>query len=251
MRSREWGVRSKGKRLLSTSYSRRLGLFIRFHDNTISTRGLGHHGRAAVDAQPHMAQPRLPLIDKSDKRHTIGGMAKRQFKLTEAEVNELKGAYQHCQDGLTKIRYQAVRLYGTGKKVSEIEEICGCSRPSLMEWCQAYRQCGLARLVDQRRGGNRAKLRGIELEQLQQQLAAYTPAQLLGVVNCYGDGQFWTVPDLAKLVERDYQVKYNSDTSYRTLFKRCDFSCQRPGSQYWSRNELAVLDFEQQLEKKL
>jgi transposase len=72
---------------------------------------------------------------------------------------------------------------------------------------------------------------------------------LLGVVNCYGDGQFWTVPDLAKLVERDYQVTYKSDTSYRTLFKRCHFSCQRPGSQYWSRSELAVLEFEQQLEK--
>lgn len=178
-------------------------------------------------------------------------MAKRKFKLTEAEVNELKGAYQQCRDGQTKIRYQAVRLYGTGQKVSDIEEISGCSRVSLMEWCRAYRQYGIAGLVDQRRGGNRAKLSGIELEQLQQQLAAYTPAQLLGAANCYADGQFWTVPELAKLVERDYQVKYNSDTSYRTLFKRCNFSCQRPGSQYWSRNELAVLEFEQQLEKKL
>ena len=176
-------------------------------------------------------------------------MAKRKFKLTEAEVNELKGAYQQCRDGQTKIRYQAVRLYGTGREVSDIKEICGCSRVSLMEWCRAYRQYGIAGLVDQRRGGNRAKLSGVELEQLQQQLEDYTPGQLLGVVNCYGDGQFWTVPDLARLVERDYQVTYKSDTSYRTLFKRCNFSCQRPGSQYWSRNELAVLEFEQQLEK--
>lgn len=177
-------------------------------------------------------------------------MAKRKFNLTEAEVNELKGAYQQCRDGQTKIRYQAVRLYGTGHKVSDIEEISGCSRVSLMEWCRAYRQYGIAGLVDQRRGGNRAKLSGIELEQLQQQLENYTPGQLLGAANCYGDGQFWTVPELAQLVERDYQVKYKSDTSYRTLFKRCNFSCQRPGSQYWSRNELAVLEFEQQLEKK-
>ena len=58
------------------------------------------------------------------------------------------------------------------------------------------------------------------------------------------------MPDLAKLVERDYQVTYQSETSYRSLFKRCQFSCQRPSSQYWSRNELAVLDFEQALEKK-
>lgn len=177
-------------------------------------------------------------------------MAKRKFKLTKTEENELKGAYQQCKDGLTKTRYQAVRLYGTGYEVSEIEEINGCSRPSLMEWCQSYRQYGIAGLVDQRQGGNRAKLSAVEIEQLQQQLEDYTPGQLLGSANCYGDGQFWNVPDLAKLVERGYKVNYKSDTSYRSLFKRCNFSCQRPGSQYWSRKELAVLEFDQQLEKK-
>ena len=175
-------------------------------------------------------------------------MAKRKFNLTETEVNELKAAYQQCRDGPTKIRYQAVRLYGMGYRVTEIEEISGCSRPSLMEWCRAYRQYGVAGLVDQRRGGNHAKLSPVEVEQIKQQLETYTPAQLLGPAACYGTGQFWTVPDLAKLVER--QVKYQSDTSYRSLFKRCDFSCRRPGSHYRFRNELAVLDFEQQLEKK-
>lgn len=177
-------------------------------------------------------------------------MNKRKFKLTQAEVNELKGAYQHCQAGQTKIRYQAVRLYGTGYKVKEIEEISGCSRPSLMEWCRAYRQYGIAGLVDQRQGGNRAKLKAVEIEQLQQRLEDYSPAQLLGQANCYGNGQFWNVPDLAKLIKRDYQIEFKSDTSYRNLFKRCNFSCQRPGSQYWNRKELAVLEFEQQLEKK-
>jgi len=178
-------------------------------------------------------------------------MAKRKFELTETEENELKGAYQQSQDGQTKIRYQAVRLYGMGYPVSEIEEISGCSRPSLMEWCRTYRQNGIVGLVDQRQGGNRAKLKPVQLEQLQQRLEDYTPAQLLGQVNCYGDGQFWTVPDLAALVKRDYKVEFKSATSYRNLFKRCNFSCQRPGSQYWSRKELAVLDFEQHLEKKL
>ena len=120
-----------------------------------------------------------------------------------------------------------------------------------MEGCRTYRQAGVAGLVDKRQGGNRAKLRPVELERLQQQLDEYSPGQLLGVVNCYGDGQFWTVPDLARLLERDYGVKYQSATSYRTLFKECDFSCQRPSHHYRSRNELAVLEFEQQLEKKL
>ena len=177
-------------------------------------------------------------------------MAKRKFKLSPTQINELKAAYRQCQDGPAKIRYQAVRLYGTGYAVAEIEEISGCSRPSLMEWCRAYRQYGVAGLVDQRRGGNRAKLTPVEIERIKQRLELYSPAQLWGPADCYGEGQFWTVPDLARLVEQEYQVKYKSDTSYRTLFELCDFSCRRPGSHYRSRNEMAVLEFEQQVEKK-
>jgi len=178
-------------------------------------------------------------------------MDRRRFKLTEAQDNELKWAYNQCQDAQTKIRYQAVRLYGKGYAVKEIQEITGCSRSSLMEWCRAYRQFGVAGLVDKREGGNRAKLSPVEVEQLQDQLHSYTPSQLFGSGECYGDGQFWTVPDLAKLIERDYGISYKSATSYRTLFDRCEFSCQRPEAHYRSRNELAVLEFEQQLEKKL
>jgi transposase len=177
-------------------------------------------------------------------------MAKRKFRLTSAQDNELKAAYSQCRTGLTKIRYQTVRLYGTGYRVKDIENITGCSRPSMMEWCRAYCRFGVAGLVDKRCGGNRAYLTPTEVEQLQVQLQTYTPQQLLGSAGCYGDGRFWTVPDLARLVERQYGVTYKSATSYRLLFDRCEFSRQRPGSHYRSRNELKVLEFEQQLEKK-
>jgi transposase len=132
------------------------------------------------------------------------------------QEKELKAAYSQCQDGLTKIRYQAVRLYGTGYEVKEIEAITGCSRPSLMEWCRTYQRFGVAGLVDQRRGGNRAKLNPIQLEQLQDQMETYSPRQLFGVNGYVGAGQFWTVPDLAKLVKEKYGITYQSQTSYRT-----------------------------------
>lgn len=176
-------------------------------------------------------------------------MAKRKFQLTVVQEKELKAAYSQCRDGQTKIRYQAVRLYGNGYPVKEIEAITGCSRPSLMEWCRAYQRYGVAGLVDQRRGGNRAKLRPIQLEQLQDQLQTYTPRQIFGADGSLGDGQFWTVPDLAKLVQEKYGITYQSKTSYRSLFDRCEFSRQRPGVHYRSRQEMKLLEFEQQLEK--
>jgi transposase len=176
-------------------------------------------------------------------------MRNRQFVLSETEVNELQGAFHNCEHGQTKVRFQAVRLYGQGHRVQEIESICGCSRSSLMEWCHAYRQDGIAGLIDKRQGGNRAQLQPVQIEMICELLHSYRPEQLWSVDECIGDGQFWTVPDLARLVEARCGVVYKSDNSYRSLFRQCEFSLQRPGHFYKSRKEQAVVTFEEELEK--
>jgi hypothetical protein len=57
-------------------------------------------------------------------------MAKRKFTFTPLQENELKAAYSQCQNGPTKIRYQEVRLYGTGYRVEEIENIQAVAVPA-------------------------------------------------------------------------------------------------------------------------
>jgi transposase len=176
-------------------------------------------------------------------------MSTRKFRLTEQQAQALQVAYLHSHDGATRTRYQAVRLYGVGYVVEEIQQICGCSQRSLLEWCQVYRAEGISGLVDHRLGGNRAQLSPMEIEALSQLLHGYTPARLLGPDGCEGPGQHWSVNDLRQLVWQQYGVRYKSPTSYHTLFNRCDFSYQRATKQYLSRNELKVMDFEERLEK--
>jgi transposase len=88
-----------------------------------------------------------------------------------------------------------------------------------------------------------------QIEHLQRLLHQYTPWQWLGEAACQGDGAFWTVIDLAQVVEREYGVCYKTKQSYYDLFAQCEFSRQRPGKQYKSRSEVKVMDFEEQLEK--
>lgn len=178
-------------------------------------------------------------------------MRNRQFVLSETEVNELQGAYHNCDNAQTKTRFQAVRLYGQGRDVKEIESVCGCSRSSLMEWCRAHRREGTAGLLDHRKGGNCAKIQPVQIEMIQELIHSYHPEQLWGPDNCVGDGQFWTVPDLAHLLEERCDVVYKSDNSYRTLFRKCGFTLQRPGHFYKSRSEQAIVTFEEELEKNL
>lgn len=178
-------------------------------------------------------------------------MRTRTFRLTEAEANSLHAAYLHMHNADTKTRFQAVRLYGLGYAVPQILNICGGSHSRLLEWARAYREEGLPALLDHRQGGNSAKLTPHQIETLRDQLQAYTPAQLLGRDHCMGPGAFWTVADLAHLVEREVGVRYQSKTSYYTLLAKCGLSRQCPAKQYKSHSDQNVMEFEELLEKKL
>lgn len=178
-------------------------------------------------------------------------MARRRNELTEKQLKELRQAYDQTKNGLTRTRYQAVRLYALGYPVDEIMEITGCSRTSLLEWWRKYRRGGVAALADKRVGGNATKLNPTQIEELSERLHLYTPFQLFGSAAAVGDGQFWSVIDLKRAVEQWYGVKYQSPTTYQRLFARCGFSYQRPGKVYKSRRDRQVIDFEENLEKKL
>ena len=118
-----------------------------------------------------------------------------------------------------------------------------------MEWNRKYHQGGIAALLDQRQGGNRALLRPEALEGLQRTLHQYQPNQLFAPDAYAGEGRFWTIATLSQLVEREYGVRYKRASSYRVLFDKCDFSYQRPSHHYLSRSEQCVMAFEEELEK--
>ena len=169
-------------------------------------------------------------------------MANRQFTLTEQQVAELNRAHDGNKDGPTRTRYQAVRLSGSGYRVSAIMEITGCSRSAFMHWCRIYREQGVAGL-GKRVGGNHRSLTPTQIADLERRLHQYTPRDLFS-----NSEPYWTVSELQRAVEHWYGVTYQSATSYYTLFHRLGFSRQRPAKSYKSRRETAVRDFEEQVE---
>jgi transposase len=176
-------------------------------------------------------------------------MARRRFQLSAEQTKELAMAYASCKDGPTRTRFQAVRLYGIGYPVTQIMDITGCSRTSLMEWCTAYRWGGSTALADKRLGGNRARLTPGQIQDLKGRLHTYTPGDLFGPTAATNGGQFWTIPDLQRAMERWYGINYQSRSSYHRYFHLCGFSYQRPARVYKSRSEARVAEFEAQLEK--
>jgi transposase len=169
--------------------------------------------------------------------------------MTEEQLDELQRAYRNTKDGAERTRYQAVWLYGQGYPVAEICQITGCSTTSLMEWNRQYREYGLEALVDQRDGRNRAKLTREQTTELSEKLRMYTPRDLFGSETHTASGQHWAVEDLARAVQQWYGVRWQSRTSYHSLFARCAFIYQRTEKVYKSRRERDVTDWEAQVEK--
>lgn len=181
--------------------------------------------------------------------HNIN-VAKRQFNLNETETRDLQVAYETCKNGPARTRLQAVRLYGSGYKTKEIEVITGVERRLLLRWCAKYRRHGVTALYDQRKGGNHRALTDEQVADIRAKLQQYRPVDVLGEDHvATADGLHWTVADLKPVLARWQGVTYQSDTSYRTLLKRCGYSYQRAGKQFRSRSEDKLAEFEEQLEK--
>ena len=176
-------------------------------------------------------------------------MAKRKFHLTDAQEQELIQAYTQCADGVTRTRYQAVRMYGTNYPLTEILKLTRCSTTSLMEWCQAFTQSGTPALVDGRRGGNSAQLTSEQRAEIEIRLHQYTPRNLFGLTTATAAGQFWTVEDLHRALQDWYGVEYASRTSYLNLLHACGFSYQRPAKVFKSQRPAQMMEFEEQVEK--
>jgi transposase len=175
---------------------------------------------------------------------------KREFQLTEQQNLELKQAFQESNDGRTRTRIQAVRLYGSGFSVKDIQEITGCSTRSLLRWCERYRKLGIKGLIDQRKGGNRARLSETQIQDVSDKLQRYRPIDVLGADRVATmSGLHWTVLDLKQALQQWHGVVYRTDTSYRALLRRCGFSYQRSAKVFRSRSIAQVAAFEEQLEK--
>jgi transposase len=144
-------------------------------------------------------------------------MRNRRFHLTDEAAAALQACEFQAKDDPTRVRIQAVRLYGLGYAVADIQIITGMSRSRLLECCRAYQNDGIAALRDHRAGGNNARLTRAQVADLADKVRQYSPRSLFGPdATTAGDG--WTLPDLRRAVQQWYGVTYQSDTSYRSLF---------------------------------
>ena len=173
-------------------------------------------------------------------------MAKRQFQLTDDEIEHFRQRESRTRDVHELKRLQATRLYGCGMLLSQIMSGIGCGESSVRQWAMDYRAKGLSGLQSQWKGGNRSRLTDGQRDAIKTKLHQYRPIDL-GV----SQAAYWTVSDLTIMVERWFGVVYKESSRYQALLHTSGFSYQRTTKVYRSQPSARIMaDFEAELEKK-
>lgn len=173
-------------------------------------------------------------------------MRTRALKLTDTEVAALKQAEQQTKRPSELRWMQAVRLFGSGMAVEQVMEVTGLSERTIQRQAARYREAGVEGLRERRVGGNRALLTAEQRAEIAEKLHQYRPVDLK-----VSQREYWTVSDLAVVVERWYGVVYQAVDGYYDLLRVSGFSLQRSAKVYRHQPSAdALAEFAAQLEKK-
>jgi transposase len=173
-------------------------------------------------------------------------MRTRALPLTEREVAALKQAEQQTKRPNELRWMQAVRLYGSGMVVAQVMEITGLSERTIQRQAARYRAEGVGGLRERRVGGNRSLLTDEQRAEVAAKRHQCRPVDLK-----VSQRDYWTVSDLAVVVEQWDGVVYKALDGYYDLLHASGFSRQRSSKVYRHQPSAAALvEFETGLEKK-
>lgn len=144
------------------------------------------------------------------------------------------------------IRIQAVLLRKKGYRRSQIADITKKSVSVIENWITAFHKAGIAGLRTRKpaRPGA-AKLTKEQKNRVKKILRTKKPKEA-GL-----SGDFWNIPLLKRLVERECKMEYQHEDSYRRLLKDAGLSYQRVEFTDKRRNEAEIGQFKKRLETKI
>jgi transposase len=135
-------------------------------------------------------------------------------------------------EALEKRRFEAFRLLKNGLSEAEVARQVGAHRQSVNRWAQQIEEHGREGLKKAGRAGRRSRLGLGDLKKLEDRLKQ--GPQAIGY-----ETNLWTLARVAKVIERDFGVKYHPG-HVGWLLGKLGWSCQRPTGRAIERDEQAI-----------
>ena len=135
-------------------------------------------------------------------------------------------------------RRTAVALRRSGLSVREVAKQVGCVPSSVVRWTQAYERDGADGLKSKPQAGSKPRLSDAQKERLRSML-------LKGARSFGWETDLWTVPRVAKLIEKKFGIQYHVSHVHR-LLRQMAFSPQKPAQRPREQDRDAIEHFRRQ-----
>lgn len=139
-----------------------------------------------------------------------------------------KGSAEQLQER----RFRAIALLEEGLSQSEVSRRLGVAPSAVSQWKKAYADGGEQGLVASIHPGPTPKLSPQKCERLLKYLRQ-------GPRKHGWTTELWTLPRIAELVERKFDVRYDQSGIWR-LLRRLGWSCQKPERPRRERDQDAI-----------
>lgn len=139
-----------------------------------------------------------------------------------------KGSAEQLQER----RLKAIALLKQGHKQVEVARRLGVTSSAVSQWKKAYDQDGREALMAKVHAGPVPKLSPKQCERLLKSLQQ-------GPRKHGWLTELWTLPRIAKLIERKFDVQYDQSGVWR-LLNRLGWSCQKPERRARERDPVAI-----------
>jgi transposase len=130
-------------------------------------------------------------------------------------------------------RAQAIMLVNENCNEITLRTVTGYSKNFASKLRKRYQEKGLPGILVKKRKP-RLLLTKTQLVEVQKIVQEKLP-------NAYGiNANFWSTSILAEFIQKEYNVKYKSKTSYYLIFKKADFTYHKPDKQYHERKQEVI-----------
>jgi transposase len=129
-------------------------------------------------------------------------------------------------------RLEAARLFAKGYSQAEVARTLGVSAMSVCRWYGAWREGGRQALRTQTHPGSPSRLNKRQLHRLERELLKGPQAHGYAT-------QLWTLPRIAKLIEKLFGIRYHPGHVWY-LLRRMGWTTHRPARQAKERDEAAI-----------
>lgn len=172
-------------------------------------------------------------------------MPKIQKRLVQNQIKELSEiAHKSKNSGEVK-RSQAILMVDRSTDIELITAFTGYRRRQIYTLRQRYLKLGKVVILDKRKGKPKELLTKKQIKEIVKTIANHNPKK-------FGyDNEFWTTGILGDFIEKQYEVKYRSKTSYYIIFKEARFTFHKPGRIYEKHNDDEVAQWKKENEQKI